>query len=241
MYQKEFRISDIFSLENYKLGRIYSFSMPAILTCPGMSRECGDRCYAMRSRFAWDPVQAKYFRNYEISLREDFPSIVTDLLSRMRRDRPDVRLHVSGDIYDRAYGGKWLEVVKQSQHVRFLAYTRSWRVPEIVPVLEELAACRNFRMFYSADRETGLPRRKPAAVRIAWMQIDEAEAHKGVDLYFRDHSLRKTPRKHVGGTMVCPPENGTTHTTCDRCQICFSDPREEPAKRTKGRLALQLV
>jgi hypothetical protein len=241
----DFRLPDVFSKGNTKLGRdVLTFSLPVITTCPGSSSVCRDLCYADRaqSRFSTPAVRRCYEENLELSKRDDFHLIVTDLLSRPRRDNIMVRLHVSGDYYDEAYARKWLYVVGHSPRITFWCYTRSWRVPAIRPVLEELGGMPNMSLWYSCDKETGRPVDFHPAIRLAYMRIAESDKPAYTpDLYFREHAIRKTVEKHVGGTLVCPPENGVSHSVrCTSCRICVVR-SDDTAKRTKDRFPLEVL
>lgn len=239
-------IHEVFSDGNDKLGdRVLSFSLPAVRTCPGSSQRCRDLCYADRpqSRFSSPTVQACYQRNLAFSRRADFARVVTALLARTTRKALLVRLHVSGDFYNRAYVRKWLRVVKATPRATFWCYTRSWRVPEIRPVLEELGALPNMHLWYSYDLETGAPENYGPRIRTAYMRVEEDDQpDKDPDLYFREHVLRKKVEKHVAGTLVCPPENGASkQVQCLTCRVCFTDPVADPARRTRGRFLMNLV
>jgi hypothetical protein len=95
--------------------------------------------------------------------------------------------------------------------VLFYAYTPSRRVPAMKIALEALAGLPNFRMCFSADKDTGLPDRLPAGVRIAWLREDhDAPVPADADLVFRIHKLRRRPARQVNLMQVCPVENGVT-------------------------------
>jgi hypothetical protein len=72
-----------------------------------------------------------------------------------------VRIHVSEDFYSAEYVRKWAAVARACPATRFYAYTRSWRRPDIAAALAELSRCRNVRLWYSCDRDTGIPARVP--------------------------------------------------------------------------------
>jgi hypothetical protein len=229
-----FLAHEIFAIGNEKLGNhVYVFSLPAIVTCPGRSNLCEKMCYACRrnTRFSAPSVQDHYWRNWEMSQRHDFHEIAAQALLRCRH--PLFRLHVSGDFYNEGYAWKWLQVVKTCPHVTFWAYTRSWTEPAILEVLNELADQPNFFMWFSADKEMQRPKRLHPRVRRAYMMVEHDDVPGDVDLYFRTHGLREQVVKRVGDTLVCPAENGVTHTKCNRCKICFTDPKEDQTRRTK--------
>jgi hypothetical protein len=201
-------------------GKIYAFNLPACATCPGQSAACAS-CYAQRGRWLFRNVRDALAWNYRLAQRQFF---VAEMVEELRRRRVRVlRLHSSGDLFDAAYTRKWVEILTRSPDVVAYTYTRSWRVPAILPALVELAAVPNFRLWFSADADTGMPPEVPPGVRVAWLQEDEADAlPAGVDLVFRVHRLRKTPRKRIGLTLVCPTEQGREHTlTCSTCAHCW--------------------
>jgi hypothetical protein len=64
----------LLTLGNTKLGPglIWSFSLPAIDTCPGKSELCGGEhgaCYATKGRYLTPSVRDAYARNWEIAER----------------------------------------------------------------------------------------------------------------------------------------------------------------------------
>jgi hypothetical protein len=89
--------------------------------------------------------------------------------------------------------------------------------------LAAMAELPNLALWYSADRETGLPEQRPPRVRIAWLMTAAEEAPpQGVDLVFRTLPLRKTPALELDGVTICPAENGHhPPATCDRCRLCW--------------------
>jgi hypothetical protein len=109
-------------------------------------------------------------------------------------------------------------------HVKFYAYTRSWRKASLLKNLIVLSKLSNWQLWFSEDRETGpSPRIKTA--RRAFMVIDETDekiVHKGADLVFRDEA--HTVVKKMNGVQVCPYETGIPYQvkmTCARCGICW--------------------
>jgi hypothetical protein len=200
---------------------IYAFNLPPVDTCPGMSAGCSF-CYARRSRWKFTQVQRALYRNWEAT-RDPF--FAERLIREIRRRRVKiVRIHASGDFPTAHYIRCWAQVSRGCPGTRLYAYTRSWRLPGLRPWLEELAVLPNVRLWYSADTDTGMPRRLPEGVRVAWLQLDADEVlPAGVDLVFRNHPLRRRRMKRVGLTLVCPTEQGQhNHTgTCANCGLCW--------------------
>lgn len=237
------RIHDLFGKGNDKLGDVLTFSLPAIDTCPGASGLCKGCCYATRGRYYSPTVQKYLKRNYEFSKHPDFAKTATQLLNYSQRQLAKIfRVHPSGDLYDEEYAKKWLYIMERVADFTFWIYTRSWRLPDIFRVLEPMAKLPNVQLWLSCDNETGRPTTIPAGARLAYMMVDTLDEPRwSPDLYFRDNPIRGSVLKHIRGTMVCPVENGVSHTTCDKCRICLTDPGQDPAKRTSGRFALPTV
>jgi hypothetical protein len=182
---------------NEKLSpAILHWDLPAAVTCPGKTKICRERCYALRNRYLFPQVQKRLKWCQAMSRRKDFPKL---MVREIRRKGAAfiVRIHCSGDFYDAAYTRKWLTIVRACPHTRFFAYTRSYRVKSIAPLLAELAELDNVRLWYSADVETGYPGDLPPNVRVAWMQVAADEDVPPVDLVFLDSPLKKHQSNRV--------------------------------------------
>jgi hypothetical protein len=205
---------------NTKLGEgIYTFSLPAIATCPGASPTCRKECYALRGRFIFR--RRAYRLNLAASREEGF---ATRMVGEIRRRWAGcVRIHVAGDFYAAAYVRKWVAIARACPGTRFFAYTRSWRRAGVAAALAELSRCRNVRLWYSCDHDTGIPAPVPRRVKLAWMQTSPDDVPPRADLVFRVHRLRRAVAKRVGLVLVCPVENGATghRTDCGRCRLCI--------------------
>ena len=214
-------VRHLLSQGNNKLGEgIYTFSLPAVATCPGASPACRCECYALRGRFHF--LRRAYRRYLAASAEEGF---VARMVGEIRRRWAGcVRIHVSGDFYSAEYVRKWAAVARACPATRFFAYTRSWRRADIVEALAELSRCRNVRLWYSCDHDTGIPVRVPRRVKLAWMQTSADDFPPRADLVFRVRRLRKTVAKRVALAVVCPVENGATghRTDCGRCRLCIN-------------------
>jgi hypothetical protein len=206
---------------NRKLGEsIHVWSIPAVETCPGSSEVCRSVCYSTKGRFLLDAVRERLGWNLEQARRDDFVSrMVTEI---KRKGCFVIRVHSAGDFFDEEYARKWLEVMKQCPKPRYFWYSRSWRCPEIASVLEQMAALRCCRAWYSIDTETGLPRSIPPGVRLAFLQVKKDERPELADMTFRVRGIRKESR--MGLPMVCSSETGTPRSeeiNCGSCRRCF--------------------
>ena len=170
------------------------------------------------------PAYDLYMRNWLFSQTDEFVDWMKSAL-RLQCVRI-LRHHCAGDYYDEEYAQKWIEIVKATPSIQHFAYTRSWRVDAMRPVLRELSRLPNFELWLSEDVNTGAsPRWK--STRVAWMARNDAEAALApprVDLVFRDHPktlMKKTPI----GLQVCPHEMhlvGKPRIDCSHCKICFT-------------------
>ncbi len=132
-----------------------------------------------------------------------------------------MRWHCAGDIYSPAYANKMLEIMQRSSHCTFWLYTRSWRIPAIMPVIEAMAALSNCTVWLSSDAETGIPVNPSTDCKVAWMQTSEAENTEEADLVFRVRKLRKIEPAIAN---VCPtetPKGKAKGITCATCQLCW--------------------
>ena len=209
---------------NTKLGPgrlIWGFGLPSQVTCPGMTPACSGPCYSFFLESLRPSLRLRYERNLELSRRPDFARLVLAFL--ILRDVRVVRIHTGGDFYEAAYARKWLTVMRKASKVRFYFYTRSWRIPVIRKVLDEMARLPNVRAWFSCDRDTGTPEQVPAGARLAWLMTSPDDLPPRADLIFRTLPLRRIVRKRIGLALVCPVENGATghRTDCERCGVCW--------------------
>lgn len=135
-----------------------------------------------------------------------------------------MRVHVAGDFYSVDYVRKWVSIIQRSPSQSFFAYTRSWRIDEMLPELVKLGALPNVNLWWSIDRETG-PAPIIRGIRRAYLAIDDTDAENApddCDLVFRDQP--GSIMKRANGIQVCPPENGVAtqpKITCSKCGICW--------------------
>jgi hypothetical protein len=216
-------VRSLLLMGNEKLSQsIAHFDIPAGKTCPGKSKLCYGRCYARKSRFTFPQVKERLRWSYEQSQRGDFVDRIVDEL--YRKGITLMRWHVSGDIYSPSYARKMLEVIGRSSHTQFWAYTRSWRVPTIFPLLKAISLMPNMKLWLSVDRETGHPPEVPAHARVAYMQTEAWEDVEAADLVFLDRPVQKVRLPLEVLSKVCPTdtaEGKQKGVTCATCQTCF--------------------
>lgn len=188
---------------NLKLGQgkgLYTYSkLPGLPSphggsCPGATDTCLRVCYAFRVRetpLVWQMWE-------ENTKRANLPELP--------EDAKRVRIHVSGDFVDDIEILKWISLAIHHPHVHFWAYTRSWRVPELLPRLEELRALPNVQLFASVDQSNieayNWP---PLGWRWAWLHRD---GPVGPWWYERKQAY------------PCPEETGRKKS-CEECNYCI--------------------
>lgn len=180
-----------FGKGNNKVGSgVFTYSRLPHATCPGRTTACEAMCYADRVVAESGAVAAVWARN---SATEAVPEALPDGCRLLR-------LHVSGDFTSVAYIDGWTALLSRYPDVTVWAYTRSWRVPKLLPALERLRALPKVQLFASMDASTDeLP---PADWRRAWMQGDV---------------------RLVGArSLVCPEQTGA-QPDCEACGYCFTD------------------
>ena len=112
-------------------------------------------CYADRGHYGWPRHRTRYEANLEATRT---PGFVARAVAELRgRGARLLRIHSSGDFYSAAYVRAWSEIMAEVPEVTAWAYTRSWRLPEILDELRTLGRLANVRLWFSADRDTGIP------------------------------------------------------------------------------------
>ena len=152
---------------NSKVGRVWTFSLPSFVTCPGASVWCRQHCYAWRFEWFRPNCHRAYARNLALSLDAD--RFVSHVLKSLPEDAGPVRVHVSGDYYAAEYTAAWSRICKARPQTPFWSYTRSWTIPTLRPGLEELRALPNVELMASLDPEMPEP---PEDWRTAFLDID---------------------------------------------------------------------
>jgi hypothetical protein len=139
----------LISRGNLKLGKLPSFSLPVITTCPGKSPFCEVYCYGLKGMFILPKIKDKNEERLDATLKADFVSrIINEIRST---GAPAFRLHVIGDFYSPEYIVKWIEIANSLQEVVFFGSTRSWRCEFLSKPLKEFRDLENVFMKASID------------------------------------------------------------------------------------------
>ena len=185
---------------NIKLGNIPSFSTPPIETCPGRTSECsgcnGSKhyCYIIKMIKLRPSIGVSYARNLDAILSDNFILPVSRYISK---NKPKMfRFSVGGDIFSSKYAEDIAKLVNMFPEVKFLAFTRSWRIKSLADDIAKLQKLKNLQLIASMDNET---EQAPLVYR---------RAYAGKPM----HPKRKT--------ILCPGY-GPKELTCEDCGLCF--------------------
>jgi hypothetical protein len=110
--------------------RLYNFGISAYkshstgkVTCP-FAKDCIKFCYARKGSFIWSNTKKAYEKRYLLTKEPElFKSKITDAIKR--RKATHIRIHDSGDFYNRNYILQWFEIMRNFENVTFYAYTKS--------------------------------------------------------------------------------------------------------------------
>lgn len=236
--------------QSSKLGlRRYAaaFNLPLRLTCCDgrgiASSVCVSVCYYHKmlegktykdANNGRTDLEERAERNFVISQRDDFRELLIAAIHKRRVQL--VRIHSFGDFYSSQYVSDWIRSIRSCRRITFLAYTRSWQLPEMIPSLTALAAERNMNLLLSFDPETGVPPEIPNTRR-AWLATDDRKLPPVKSLIVfrstkeKDQTTRRlTVVTSMNNCTVCPHQNGRAfsgkNATCLTCRICMFHERE---------------
>lgn len=167
----------MFTPGNAKLGTdlIWGFGLPSGgMGCVGMTKTCRSVCYARRTEQYRPQAAARYRRNLTLTKTKGFVRRARAFL--IAHHIRVVRIHTGGEFHSIRYIRKWRSIIRRSPRVKFFTYTRAWQLPTFRAELEAMARENpRFQLWYSADRETGLPEHVPPMIRVAWLMTDEQD------------------------------------------------------------------
>jgi len=144
----------LISRGNLKLGKLPSFSLPVITTCPGKTPFCDRYCYGLKGMFTLQQIKDINERRLDASLKSDFVPIIVKEIQRTRA--PAFRLHVIGDFYSPEYVKKWIQIATILDDVILFGATRSWRCDFLSGPLKEFRDLPNVYIKASVDATDNL-------------------------------------------------------------------------------------
>lgn len=147
---------------NSKLAKsnIHQFSIPAaeasivkggklvkMKTCP-MAGACLDFCYAQVGAYAFRASLVAHTRNLQFVVDAPFDfaeAMAKEILGK--RNVHAIRIHDSGDFFNRAYFMVWKQVMESCPDINFYAYSKM--IPMFKKLKEEGLLPKNFTVIYS--------------------------------------------------------------------------------------------
>jgi hypothetical protein len=111
------------SFGNSKLKKdgIASFSLPAGKTCP-QAGKCLNGCYALQGFFNMPSVKQAYAKNFEATKSPYFFENMSKELIKSKAK--NVRIHASGDFYNKSYFKLWVALALHNPNIQFYAYSK---------------------------------------------------------------------------------------------------------------------
>lgn len=176
--------------------RTFNFGIPAyqsqsgFKTCP-LAGTCAKGCYATMGSYSWTPVKKAYERRLELTQSPDFVSTLDAEIKR-RKLIQRVRIHDSGDFYNKHYFEKWLELATLNPKVQFYAYTK------MVSMVKGYKLPENFTIIFSfggkQDKLINVKNDRHSAVFTDKTELDS----RGYIDASHDDNLALTENKRVG-------------------------------------------
>jgi len=141
-----------------KNNQAVAFDLPAGYTCPAASlcksfankktgkivdgQQMEYRCYAASLESAFTNTRLAHWHNYDLLHKLNTDQMVALILESMPKNVKVVRIHASGDFFNRDYFNAWLQVASIRTDVQFFGYSK---------VLEYVTSEKssNFNLVYS--------------------------------------------------------------------------------------------
>lgn len=140
---------------------IYNFGIPAIKTCP-MAGACKVGCYAKSGTYNFPAVVKAYENRYQVTLLDSFVKAMIDEISDKqtkalkRGKKIMIRIHDSGDFYNRRYLSKWSDIIDCFPEIQFYCYTKRIDLFKAVRMPDNLSVTFSYggKLDHRIDRTT---------------------------------------------------------------------------------------
>lgn len=138
------KIAKMTGVKTYNWGIPAYKSSNGFKTCPNAAA-CAKGCYATMGAYTFSNVAKVFERRLKLALSPKFSLIISAEIKRRNIER--LRIHDSGDFFNREYLERWLNIIKANPQTQFYAYTK------MVSMFKELHADgmipNNFIVIYS--------------------------------------------------------------------------------------------
>lgn len=102
---------------------IYNFGIPAKKTCPSAD-ECKQYCYADKGFYKMPAVAEAFEFRFEQTKKWGFHMIMQYEIESLPIRPTHIRIHDSGDFYNKQYALKWYSIAHNNPDIVFYAYTK---------------------------------------------------------------------------------------------------------------------
>ena len=143
-----------------KKSNIYQWTVPALTasvvkngklvtmkTCP-MAEACAEACYACQGGYLFKSSMVSHTRKLQAYI-DDPTNLAFDIVNDLQRIRKikALRIHDSGDFFNRTYAMWWINIMKALPNIKFYAYTK--QVAMFKKLTEKGLIPDNFTIIYS--------------------------------------------------------------------------------------------
>ena len=170
-----------------------NIGIPALKTCPSKDI-CGKYCYANKGSFIWPQVKAAYEWRYQQTKLNEFPQIAVETLKKVKKLQA-VRIHDSGDFYNKEYLYKWFKICESMPDKTFYAYTKrvkllkdNWKLkPKNLIIIYSLGGKEDNLIDLKKDRHSKI-----------FQSLDELKKAGYIDTSDNDSNAWSTKNKKIG-------------------------------------------
>ncbi len=204
-----------------------AFSLPAGVSCPGMTSVCGSICYASKLERLYPSFRNLVTSNYDALSQSDFAGMVRlldPMITEFEREcdkrgaEKKFRIHADGDMFSTTYAQAWAYVIRKHPDTQFWAYTRSFT--PVLNVVPWLAGISNLSLLLSVDaaNQADAERVREDFPEVRWAMLAQTFGEA------KDAMLDVLGRP--GG--ACPEQTGALPLVdkaggaCVRCDLCVS-------------------
>lgn len=160
------------------------FNIPAVKTCPFRTAQCEKYCYALKAEKQYPSCLASREKHFAETLQPDFVERMTYTILKARyyskAETLVVRIHESGDFYNKAYAEKWLAIMDRckGEKIKFIAYTKSF------PYFDGVKLPGSFSLRFSVWNDT-TPAALDCVTRNGWNIYTAVEKFETGDTFTR--------------------------------------------------------
>ncbi len=120
--------------------KFFDFAILPVVSCP-QALSCKKYCYGQQCRYCFPKVKNCLKERYEVTKTREFCDRMASEI--FYKKATHIRIHSTGDFYNRTYLKKWLQIMECFPEVKFYCYTKS------VKLLKSIEIPSNFYVTYS--------------------------------------------------------------------------------------------